>query len=225
MKNIIILSIFVSLLTASCKNGVVKDEIMEQANEFYQETLRQVQIDLPKEFIDFFPSQMEVSGKTGGSSNAEYNRCLSFFLFEYDRKNRIDSLEHVFSKKSIASYQSTDTNTIVVKRWEIRQEQKDEVLYKDSVYGGKIYYPIPYFEKEEPVRIGNASSPTNIYSDSTRCGLSGDYTIYVLDSNPGLYNWDLRPLFYMPDGWKNGYSKGVCINNKDGIIVYWVLVW
>jgi hypothetical protein len=223
MKNIIRLSIFVSLLMASCKNGVVKDEIMEEANISYQENL--VQLDFPKEFTDFFPSQLEVACGTDVNIDNS-NRCLYFFLFEYDRKNTIDSLENVFSKKSIASYQSTDTNTIVVKRWEIRQEQKDEVLYKDSVYGGKIYYPILYFEWSEPFKIKDVSSPTNIYSDSTRCGLSKDYVIYVLGSKSGVYRDDIiGPLDYMPDGWKNGYSKGVCINNKDGIIIYWALVW
>ncbi|WP_459686553.1 hypothetical protein [Viscerimonas tarda] len=195
---------------------------MEEANTFYQENLKL--LDIPKEFTDFFPSKVKVSGEIEGSYDAT-NGCIYYIIFEYDRKNVIDSLKNKYEKIAIASYCSSDSNTIVVKTMEIRGKQHDYILYHDTIYDNRIYYPIPYFEKSEPFRVGDVSTPTNIYSDSTKCGLSKDFTIYVLNSKVGIYNENLRPLHYMPEGWKNGYSKGVCINEKKGIMVYWVLVW
>lgn len=35
----------------------------------------------------------------------------------------------------------------------------------------------------------------------------------------------LEPLDYMPKGWKNGYSKGICVNKKERVVIYWLIIW
>lgn len=116
----------------------------------------------------------------------------------------------------IAKYSPNDKQLIAINSWEARIRDKH---YKEIQIGNNIYYPIPYFWGSPNKRY------LNLFNSNTKSGLSSDFIIYVLESKSGIY-WDgLKPKEYMPDGWKNGYSKGVCINEKEQIIIYWFVVW
>lgn len=68
---------------------------------------------------------------------------------------------------------------------------------------------IPYFESMEQHFLTK-----DIFSSGTISGLADDMIIYIIDSKPGKYWTGLKPNKYMPVGWKNGYSKGICLNAK-----------
>ncbi len=61
----------------------------------------------------------------------------------------------------------------------------------------------------------------------TRCNLSEDYKLYVLEAKKGIY-WDKKYLTdgrYMPSEWKHGYSKGIAFNKVNFDIIYWFEIW
>jgi hypothetical protein len=57
--------------------------------------------------------------------------------------------------------------------------------------------------------------------------LNSSYTIFVIESKPGKYfsEYDLKPSPQMPKNWKNGYSKGIAISEKENTVIYWANVW
>ena len=57
--------------------------------------------------------------------------------------------------------------------------------------------------------------------------LNDNYQIYVLESKPGKYLKEeyLTEGKNLPKKWKNGFSRGLALNEKSSEIVYWLCVW
>ena len=57
--------------------------------------------------------------------------------------------------------------------------------------------------------------------------LSDDYRIYILESRPGEFMSKkyLTTKNKIPDKIKNGFSRGIAINENDKEIIYWLCIW
>jgi len=64
-------------------------------------------------------------------------------------------------------------------------------------------------------------------SDSTACHLSSNFKLYVIEAKKGKYLEDkyLTKGEYMPSDWRNGFSKGIAISEKNMTVIYWIVVW
>jgi hypothetical protein len=53
------------------------------------------------------------------------------------------------------------------------------------------------------------------------------FSIFVLESQniKKFAKYDLSFNPQMPSNWKNGYSKGIAINEKEGTVIYWGIIW
>lgn len=63
---------------------------------------------------------------------------------------------------------------------------------------------------------------------ATKNGLNKDFKYIILDMDMGnsVYSRKLNPnISYMPNFAKHGYSKGIAFNEKENIIIYWLIFW
>jgi hypothetical protein len=184
----------------------------------YQEKLKL----FPSFLVDFFPDTL--SGKYSTIVNVDTtSQCIYFMNYDFESKD-LTKLQKYLAKKSTQNYVPSDTSLVTIKTESvIYWDDSKKVFYKEIIKNNTYYYPIPFFEKEEFRGIGINSE--KIYSNINTSGLSDDFVIYILDRKSGLYWKGLKPNKYMPIGWKNGYSKGICINKNQKIVIYWVIIW
>ncbi len=54
-----------------------------------------------------------------------------------------------------------------------------------------------------------------------------NYVFFVISSSPGnfLKKDYLTDGKGLPEEWKNGYSRGIAINEKDNELIYWLEIW
>jgi len=184
----------------------------------YQSDLKQ----FPAYLVDFFPDTLSEKYSTIKNTDTT-SYCISYMNYDFESKN-IAKLSEYLATKSIKKYIASDVSLVTVKRESITYWDDSKRVYYTSLFKNHtFYYPVPFFEKEEFENIGVNNE--SIYSQTNVSGLSNDFEIYILESKSGLYWKGLKPNEYMPKGWKNGYSKGICINKKKSIIIYWLLVW
>lgn len=184
----------------------------------YQEELKL----FPLYMVDFFPDTL--SGIYSTVENIDTtSQCIYYMNYDFKPKN-IVKLKKNLAEKSLENYLASDASLVTIKTESVIYWDDSKKVYYKKLFRNNIdYYPMPFFEKEEFEGLGINSE--NIYSNVNTSGLSNDFAIYILDSKPGLYWKGLKPNKYMPKGWKNGYSKGVCINERRDIIIYWVIIW
>lgn len=200
MKKIISL-IFIVLYCSSC--------IGQQNNNFleYENDLQ----DFPSFLVDFFPDTLGKHSLTIKGVDTT-SQCIYFMSFDFDKKINLENY--------LMKYNAADSNLITIKRESILWWDRSKKVYYDSLFiKNRLYYPIPFFEKNNDLPFDN------IFSDATISGLSKNFDIYVIDSKSGNYWKGLEPLDYMPKGWKNGYSKGICVNKKERVVIYWLIIW
>jgi len=202
MYRYILFLLIILFCSESCSNNTLPKEGMIR----YKADLELY----PNFLVDHFPKEIKKKPIIVDINNDTTNMCISFSLTKYyDQENDLLS----FPIK--VSYHATDSNLVVIKRSLLLRKSRKRYSKEDL----NNNYPIPYFEFKDYSDFRNA------FSQETKSGLSKDFKINIIDSNVGGY-WDgLKPLSYMPEGWKNGYSKGISINEKANIIIYWVIIW
>lgn len=123
-------------------------------------------------------------------------------------------------RSPIAIYNADDTCLLIVNKYatsanyyKLKSPDNESNIKSLGCYKDK--YPVPNFWH-------------NDYTvEDTQCKLPDDFKLYVLEANAGIYlnKKYLTDGKFMPDNWKNGYSKGVAISEKRKVIIYWVIIW
>lgn len=200
MKKFLLLFLILNYFTA-CVDG------QSSRSLDYQEDLRS----FPSALVDIFPDTLgKFSLIVKGVDTT--SQCIYFMSFDFDKKINLENY--------LMKYNAEDSNLITIKRESILWWDRSKKVYYDSLFiKNRLYYPIPFFEKNNDLPFDN------IFSDATISGLSKNFDIYVIDSKSGNYWKGLKPLDYMPNGWKNGYSKGICVNKKERVVIYWLIIW
>ena len=180
---------------------------------------------VPEFLRDHFPSKLPNNEPSTLITNIDTtSQCISYMLLQYgdDSITKFDTSN--MGRPVIATYKAVDTNIISIKRETVTLwNPEKKKFYMDKMRDNKYYFPVPFFETEDhPFYKGDIK---DIYSSETPNGLSEDFTIYVFDFKAGNYWQGLKPLDYMPEGWKNGYSKGIAVNKKKNVIIHWFVVW
>ncbi len=211
------MKIIITLTTLLCL--VSCHRLDNHATLRYQKDLKQ----FPSYMVDFFPDSLAGIYSTSQTVDTT-SECIFYMYFDLESKNTL-KFQKSIEKKSIANYLASDTALVTIKTestmyWDESKKTFYESLFKNDTQ----YYPVPYFETQKDLeKIGIKNE--GIFSSTSTSGLSNDFIIYVLESKSGLYWKGLKPNKYMPNDWKNGYSKGICINTRKGITVYWLVIW
>lgn len=215
MKNIRIISLVLLIGFISCRKPVSYDN---HATLVYQKDLKQ----FPSYMVDFFPNTISGIHSTVQAVDTT-NKCIYYLYYDLEPRNTLN-LEKSLEKKSLKNYIASDTGLVTIIPESILEwDDSKEVYYNTLLKNNTQYYPVPFFEAENFEQIGVKSR--DVFSNKTISGLSNDFVIYVLESKSGIYWKGLKPNKYMPEDWKNGYSKGVCINHKNGLTIYWLIIW
>ncbi|PXX98728.1 hypothetical protein DF185_15205 [Marinifilum breve] len=187
----------------------------------YQKDLKQ----FPTDLVNFFPNPDSINGIYSTSKNVDItSECIFYMFYDYKAKDILKFKKYA-QDQSIGSYLATDSLLITIKRRTIIDwDNSKKVYYKNLFRNNTQYYPVPFFEAND--NRGYIDIDANdIFSKENISGLSDNFVFYILDSKSGQF-WDgLKPNKYMPESWKNGYTKGICINEKENMTIHWLIIW
>lgn len=143
-----------------------------------------------------------------------YHNTLDFYIIIPEANKIIDSVLN--TKLSANVYAANDSCLLVVNDYIDNTNLGDRFIAAKSTFiencsDNKL--PVPNFWNSE-------------YSNETRCKLSKDFTLYVLESKIGAYSKKIKQeQSSMPDTMRHGYSKGFAISKEKNTIIYWVVIW
>jgi hypothetical protein len=212
MKNYIII-IFVSSFFITACNGQKKNYMTERqknlSNEYFDAKKK-----FDKKYTSHFPNVVVVDSLFSLGTDSE-NKTLMLGGTITD----IESIDDLI-KQAKAVYNSSDSCQLIINRFEADQyydltklSDSDKSLIDRPCYKDKL--PIPIFQNIQ-------------YADNYTGRLFSDFTLYVLDAEPGMFykpNDKYEPDNYMPEYWEHGYSKGFAVNESKDIAVYWIVIW
>ncbi len=173
----------------------------------------------PDTLVSHFPKDLFLmsgyvyeSGEDAGNVRLQLNLELD--------SEAINTLSEALNGSSIAKYQADDSCLLIVNRF----LRLTEWGFKNTFQSAKsrpincsgYYLPVPNFWQNINAKNGQMSNR-----------LPKDYTIYVLEANASRVtdSADRNVGEYLPEEWKEGYSKGVAINRSDGSAIYWFIAW
>ncbi len=221
LKTIYILGI--SLLLVSCHGFWME--------KYFQNNYTKTLSYLDSNLIDHFPK--EISNHSTFITQLSYgqdpNKMIGFSCNEIELiinppEEIYDSLKTYFKQRSIVKLSPSDSTLLLVfsycdtlevdgyifKNQESPEKQKHA---KDNITIARSL-PVPLFDIQE-------------YSGNTKSGLNEDFIIFILGANSGEYldKNHLEECDCLPANWKHGYSKGVAMNDKRKVIIYWTIFW
>lgn len=161
------------------------------------------------ELVNHFPKKIpnNWNSTTYGSPKYinEYNNTTELSLkIQITSKEKFDRLKNQLKKETKVIKNSGDNCFLIV-------DSKEN----QNLINCRNYYPIPretiydFDDKSEKwLRLENCE-------------------IALLDYKSGIFleNKYLTSKEYLPENWKNGYSKGYAFNNKEQTIKYWLIIW
>lgn len=195
------LSIFILVLTLqSCLN--VTDP-MHQAQ--YIAIYKAFDNKLVSHFPKKMPNNWVATSYSSPENVSEYmttaELCLSI---QIPSKEKFEELKKQLKKEAKVIKNSFDSCLLLVDSKENENSKNCNGLY-----------PIPQQTIYDFDEMGNPA----LRLENTEVALL-DYK-----SGKFLENKNLKAKETLPENWKNGYSKGYAFNNKEQIIMYWLIIW
>tara|TARA_R110002167_G_C12412589_1_gene628078 strand:+ start:80 stop:670 length:591 start_codon:yes stop_codon:yes gene_type:complete len=193
-----ILCLFIIIGLSSCK-----DKAYEYEKEFLEKYVDGKRA-LSYELTDHFPShlkadkQLSISYPAGAYANGMANMIFSHKVDSTD----FNTVTRKLKLSKIKTYQPTDSIFIII---------GDSLDYSKKISG----IPIPSFQSYE--RDFGLNSKY----------LTDNHNLYVLEYKPGQYmdKEYLTSKNKLPEKWKNGFSRGIAINESQRELIYWTCVW
>jgi len=181
-----------------------KDDFDErQKKDFIQSYLQAIK-EYPIDLIDHFPRELKKRESLSAITPADayaYNMALLLLWIDAD-SSEITDLKKRLKKANALTFIPNDTSLIIV---------GDTIDYSKKSNG----IPIPSFYSYEK----------DFGLNSTR--LDNEFIIYILESKSGEYMKKeyLTTANKFPSHWKNGFSRGIAINEEERKILYWTTIW
>jgi hypothetical protein len=226
MKNIVVYFCIFLMLNACIKYDLSKDE----KYNFYLSSFG-------NELTAHFPREYE-------STTADYAYSMSGDAFNTQEMHltliEVDKqISEVLTKyKDKKIYSDTDSCIVVLNDFISENELKDVLRATDD--NPKHFYPDPPKNYKSKIYKGCKNKYQVIpnfwdgyYSSkyklaNTRSKLNEDFKFIIIDSQFGEGVWSSKlnsQKTNMPEPVKHGYSRGIAFNEKEKIIIYWVILW
>lgn len=208
-----LISILVVLFCYNCNKNKRKDDFIKErikaTSLSYQEYIEKTNI--PKSFYSHFPMTIKKLPIKLYSNDDLSRDFIYVMLFEYEiDKKTMDSLSAVIKNGNIVKYSDKDLKTLVINKQNLEKEYINFV---------------PYFETHSYDYLENVVSTKDVYSDRTKTGLSENFDIYIFNTKSKDILSDIQTLRSILKQDIKGYSRGICINTKKSILIYWFLAW
>ena len=206
--------VFAACAASSC--GIHRD------SSIYSEVVSLIPLDLRH----FFPMNLNctwarLTFNELPFDNSHQSKSTFYYLevMSTDFKN-ISSEQRL---KSIATYRFSDSCNIVVSRF-----QRNDGFYspsgRESLYRNWIKSVENCSDRRLPIpNFAGLDYPDFIQG----IGLSDDYEILVHEANMNstLDQKYQSETILMPETWRHGYSRGVCIDDSNGKMIWWLVAW
>lgn len=196
----------------ACGSGIPNREISPEKQEYYERLKRNFE---PGQ-IDHFPEKLVSEVATIQFLHEIEKNDINLMLYEFELSDKqIELIREKFeAMEGVKKYHSSDSNLLYVVSnmpdvsISLRQKNNLNSRSKTSLPVVALNnYPLnnPEFDK-----MANR-----------------EFDIYVVDAKPDKVEKfsDLPPNANMPSKWQNGISKGVSINEKDKMAVFWTVIW
>ncbi len=210
MTKIILGSLFI-LFSCGCRvesdyNSAYKNERSNLQVYFTDSLLHHIPEETlnPFRLISVFPERCPM-----------YNRCGVIILLKHD-ESYIANLKRKYGLKDLLKINFLDSCNLIVNKHDSIVACRE---YLNSISNcKKLLLPIPDLD-----RIVN-NSKTIVKPESINLG---EYDIFVLEASPGHYINDkfLSNGQCMPNEWRNGFSRGLAINEQNSKVIYWLEIW
>ena len=222
-KNVFII---IALLLASCSSSQPKylKLLVEEHNKSYQEIKKKYFI--PQEIFAHFPNKILESYPVASTISLEDIPYRYFFLITLNNnKSFFDKTEKLAKELAIKTFSANDTmQYYVIQSNSFYYKMQDLLL--NSV-------PIPDFRfgsdfVNDCDTIGKRMIFDLYFSDNFLCGLTTDYNIYIIDNQNEYKTFSdkYKDIFASLPRTKNtGFSRGMCINKKLNIIIFWTMIY
>lgn len=220
MKYKILILALINILFISCVD-LSKDKKYKKTIQFFEQQRNESTSHFPLEYTSI------ANDYSYNVDTTAYFNTLSFNLTITD-KLEIEKIKRIYSKEK---QYSINNNCLIVLNDFIKSDdipfipsEGSAILWEDqdkeykTTYSTKCidaYKVIPNFWSYEEDK-------------ATKNGLNKDFKYIILDMDMGnsVYSRKLNPnISYMPNFAKHGYSKGVAFNEKENIIIYWLIFW
>jgi len=209
--------IFIFLIFNSCNNK--QNSFKELASNI--EYLNYVE-KFDKELTEHFPKKLNAKIYSIQSTTIEEKNDIGLILiinfteFEKFEKTKND----IIAQNVKAVYNNKDEDLLKINSFETK-ETKENLIIINNI-DTNLINPL-LFENKFPIpNFINYS----IYNN-TIFWEDENFDIYVIDADTGKYFEPdlLKPNIQMPSNWKNGFSRGYCINKNKFEIIYWLSIW
>lgn len=206
------------LLLLICLTGCALNEVSNDNNADY---IQQRDV-FDSHYVSHFPDELSGNIYTMLSNQHTAKNDVGFLLYQYDVPDDIlKERETFFRRRSIAHYKPSDSCLIVVNSFETLKTLEERIIVTaidTALLREKercSTFPIPSFiDVKAPVLTGEVK-------------LNEHYTIYVLEARQGVFDkrLQLNPSAQMPSNWGNGFSRGVAVNPREKVLIYWFVMW
>lgn len=193
---------------------LVQKKMFEYSNNKYIKALSLFNAKL----IDHFPKEIDSNYIKYLDATSPDVGEVSLFIEKKINLKEFKNLTNYYSSVSKEILNPSDSLLIVNRfssenrlyKYKLTSLEK-KIIEKSSSYS----LPIPNFWR------------CSFSSDSTACHLSSNFKLYVIEAKKGKYLEDkyLTKGEYMPSDWRNGFSKGIAISEKNMTVIYWIVVW
>jgi len=209
--------IFIFLVFISCNNKQNRTKELASNNE-YLNYVNKFSSKLTKHFPKKLPSEIySIQSLTYVEKN-DVGLILIINFTKYERFNK--TKYDIVTQKYKAIYNNKNEDLLKINSFETKETSEnlsiindiDTNLINQPIFKDKL--PIPNFIEY------SIHNNTIFWEDE-------NFDIYVIDADTGKYFEPdlLKPNIQMPSNWKNGFSRGYCINKNKFEIIYWLSIW
>ncbi|MFO8055500.1 MAG: hypothetical protein R6U19_10110 [Bacteroidales bacterium] len=179
-----------------------------------------LQENFKEEFYSHFPRQVSgdyIFNIEGVKATKTSNRCGASLLVNM-QKEEITKLKERISDSILAEYKPSDRCLLTVNMLTNNIAGSIFIEHYNKLCTEE-YIPVPDFSSLF------VNSKLSLYTEEGK--LTDNFTLYILKSEPGKF-LDKKYLtegIGLTEKWRNGYSRGIAINEKDNIVIYWLEIW
>lgn len=222
MRKRILSALLVLIFYSGCQNARVMNKIKEsykQSVSFFDSSL-----------VTHFPMELPDSvGLVTNVPSKDTIKLLGFGVDELMLWKKYDSIKYNelkshFVRISQATYQANDSSLLLIFPYSNVVELDGRVFdNQESPLKQKLAEHNITKAKSLPVPLFNVDE----FKGKSFCGLNEGFRLYVLGAESGKFlpASELQDCECLPKKWKHGYSKGVALNDKQRIVIYWIIAW
>lgn len=240
MKVITYIMVLLLASMTSCDNTVINKKKISEYNSLLDEYSSIFNDSLINHFPDSIDSLYSFFHYRSKSQEDFLLKRNSLILCALVSSQELDSIKYLASN-SIETIYPNDGCALIVsifdnKSPDLKADFEREIAIQKNE---NIEQEISLLEKELKIKRDNTCeeltlpipnfSPVKFFDYNIVNGnrLTDDFTLFILNAGKGYF----LPEEYLTHGiglpleWKNGFSKGIAINENENIVIFWIEVW